>query len=223
MHFITWNVFLNFFLTHFEKYNTGVMYLPWAYDFTMWVRIALLLFNFFMPIVQCSFTITIIAPAHLLDIDFDVRMNAVCFLPHPLLPISTGSDNHINVDRAIWHQYVENIMAIWINHGSTLWNYFICQWLVDQPSIHCIPYRDVVPKTNRQNATIHRSHSTAHTIYQYVRYHICLGIIFSQQYLLLGTTYALSTIRNGILEHFRKFIIYSLHTHTHTYFKLTWI
>lgn len=38
MHFITWNVFLNFYLTHFEKYNTGVMYLPWAYDFTMWVR-----------------------------------------------------------------------------------------------------------------------------------------------------------------------------------------
>lgn len=39
LHFITWNVFLNFYLTHFEKYNTGVLYLPWAYDFTMWVRI----------------------------------------------------------------------------------------------------------------------------------------------------------------------------------------
>lgn len=38
MFFILWNVFLNFFLTHFEKYNTGVMFLPWAYDFTMWVR-----------------------------------------------------------------------------------------------------------------------------------------------------------------------------------------
>lgn len=37
MHFITWNVFLNFYLTHFEKYNTGVLYLPHAYDFTMWV------------------------------------------------------------------------------------------------------------------------------------------------------------------------------------------
>lgn len=38
MFFIVWNVFLNFFLTHFEKYNTGVLFLPWAYDFTMWVR-----------------------------------------------------------------------------------------------------------------------------------------------------------------------------------------
>lgn len=37
MHFVIWNVFLNFYLTHFEKYNTGVMFLPWAYDFTMWV------------------------------------------------------------------------------------------------------------------------------------------------------------------------------------------
>ncbi|KAG4073529.1 hypothetical protein HA402_000753 [Bradysia odoriphaga] len=36
MHFVTWNVFLNFYLTHFEKYNTGVLFLPWAYDFTMW-------------------------------------------------------------------------------------------------------------------------------------------------------------------------------------------
>lgn len=36
MHFIMWNIFLNFYLTHFEKYNTGVMFLPWAYDFTMW-------------------------------------------------------------------------------------------------------------------------------------------------------------------------------------------
>lgn len=37
MYFVVMNVFLNFYLTHFEKYNTGVMFLPWAYDFVMWV------------------------------------------------------------------------------------------------------------------------------------------------------------------------------------------
>lgn len=37
MFFVIWNVFLNFYLTHVEKYNTGVMFLPWGYDFTMWV------------------------------------------------------------------------------------------------------------------------------------------------------------------------------------------
>lgn len=39
MFFVLWNVFLNFYLTHVEKYNTGVMFLPWAYDFTLWVSI----------------------------------------------------------------------------------------------------------------------------------------------------------------------------------------
>lgn len=35
MHFVLWNIFINFYLTHWEKYNTGVMFLPWGYDFTM--------------------------------------------------------------------------------------------------------------------------------------------------------------------------------------------
>ncbi|XP_048480524.1 ethanolaminephosphotransferase 1 [Plutella xylostella] len=33
--FVVWNVFFNFYFTHWEKYNTGVMFLPWGYDFTM--------------------------------------------------------------------------------------------------------------------------------------------------------------------------------------------
>ncbi|XP_026464573.1 ethanolaminephosphotransferase 1-like [Ctenocephalides felis] len=35
MYFVVWNVFVNFYLTHWEKYNTGVLFLPWGYDFTM--------------------------------------------------------------------------------------------------------------------------------------------------------------------------------------------
>ncbi|XP_063363203.1 ethanolaminephosphotransferase 1 [Cydia amplana] len=35
MFFVIWNIFINFYLTHWEKYNTGVMFLPWGYDFTM--------------------------------------------------------------------------------------------------------------------------------------------------------------------------------------------
>ena len=37
MFFITLNVFMNFYLPHVEKYLTGVMFLPWGYDFVMWV------------------------------------------------------------------------------------------------------------------------------------------------------------------------------------------
>lgn len=32
--FIFWTVFLTFFLSHWEKYNTGILYLPWSYDIT---------------------------------------------------------------------------------------------------------------------------------------------------------------------------------------------
>lgn len=39
MYFILWNVFINFYLTHWEKYNTGVLFLPWGYDLSMVVSI----------------------------------------------------------------------------------------------------------------------------------------------------------------------------------------
>lgn len=35
MYYVLWNVFVNFYLSHFEKYNTGVLFLPWGYDFSM--------------------------------------------------------------------------------------------------------------------------------------------------------------------------------------------
>ncbi|XP_041988733.1 ethanolaminephosphotransferase 1 [Aricia agestis] len=41
--FVIWNIFLNFYLPHWEKYNTGVMFLPWGYDFTMLGSCVLLL------------------------------------------------------------------------------------------------------------------------------------------------------------------------------------
>ncbi|XP_055638262.1 ethanolaminephosphotransferase 1 isoform X2 [Toxorhynchites rutilus septentrionalis] len=35
MHFVMLNAYLNFHLSHVEKYITGVMFLPWGYDFVM--------------------------------------------------------------------------------------------------------------------------------------------------------------------------------------------
>lgn len=37
MYYIMWTIFFNFYLSHWEKYNTGVLYLPWGYDLGMWV------------------------------------------------------------------------------------------------------------------------------------------------------------------------------------------
>lgn len=35
MYLICWNVFIAFYASHWEKYNTGVLYLPWSYDLSM--------------------------------------------------------------------------------------------------------------------------------------------------------------------------------------------
>lgn len=32
MHFIFWSIYVTFYFSHWEKYNTGVLYLPWSYD-----------------------------------------------------------------------------------------------------------------------------------------------------------------------------------------------
>lgn len=43
MFFILWNIIFNFYLSHWEKYNTGVLFLPWGYDFSMWGTILMFL------------------------------------------------------------------------------------------------------------------------------------------------------------------------------------
>eukprot|EP00088_Acartia_fossae_P044104 TRINITY_DN4674_c0_g3_i1.p1 TRINITY_DN4674_c0_g3~~TRINITY_DN4674_c0_g3_i1.p1 ORF type:complete len:441 (-),score=61.47 TRINITY_DN4674_c0_g3_i1:253-1575(-) len=35
MYCVLWNVYFCFLTSHWEKYNTGVLYLPWGYDFSM--------------------------------------------------------------------------------------------------------------------------------------------------------------------------------------------
>lgn len=39
MFYILWNILINFHLSHWEKYNTGVLFLPWGYDLSMWMTI----------------------------------------------------------------------------------------------------------------------------------------------------------------------------------------
>ncbi|XP_068084293.1 ethanolaminephosphotransferase 1 isoform X2 [Anabrus simplex] len=43
MYFCLWNVFINFHLSHWEKYNTGVLFLPWGYDASMVAAILIFL------------------------------------------------------------------------------------------------------------------------------------------------------------------------------------
>ena len=44
---VFWSVFLTFYLSHWEKYNTGILYLPWIYDITQVALFVLYLITFF--------------------------------------------------------------------------------------------------------------------------------------------------------------------------------
>lgn len=43
MFFVLWNVLVNFHLSHWEKYNTGLLFLPWGYDLSMWMTVGVFL------------------------------------------------------------------------------------------------------------------------------------------------------------------------------------
>ncbi|KAM7351846.1 ethanolaminephosphotransferase 1 isoform 2-T2 [Cochliomyia hominivorax] len=43
MYYVCLMVFFNFYVSHWEKYNTGVLYLPWGYDLSMWGSTAMYL------------------------------------------------------------------------------------------------------------------------------------------------------------------------------------
>ncbi|KAK6622402.1 hypothetical protein RUM44_002213 [Polyplax serrata] len=43
LYFVLWNIFINFYLSHWEKYNTGVLYLPWGYDISMVLTVSVFL------------------------------------------------------------------------------------------------------------------------------------------------------------------------------------
>jgi ethanolaminephosphotransferase len=46
MHVLLWSIYLSFIDSHWEKYNTKVMFLPWSYDISMLVRDFDLFFSF---------------------------------------------------------------------------------------------------------------------------------------------------------------------------------
>lgn len=43
LYFVLWNVFLNFYISHWEKYNTRVLNLPWGYDISMLMTVLIFL------------------------------------------------------------------------------------------------------------------------------------------------------------------------------------
>lgn len=55
--FILWSVHLCFIFSHWEKYNTGVLYLPWGYDISQMVLLGTFLVTYFKSYTFWKFTL----------------------------------------------------------------------------------------------------------------------------------------------------------------------
>lgn len=58
--FIFWAVFLSFYFSHWEKYNTGILYLPWAYDITQLILLILYILTGLHGHSMWKFSLTIV-------------------------------------------------------------------------------------------------------------------------------------------------------------------
>ncbi|ALC38022.1 CG31697 [Drosophila busckii] len=55
MYYVCLTVYFNFFVSHWEKYNTGVLYLPWGYDLSMWGSTIMYLVTCYMGFERWKF------------------------------------------------------------------------------------------------------------------------------------------------------------------------
>lgn len=55
MYYVCLTVYFNFFVSHWEKYNTGILYLPWGYDLSMWGSTAMYLVTWWMGFERWKF------------------------------------------------------------------------------------------------------------------------------------------------------------------------
>lgn len=60
MLFIFWSIYITFYLSHWEKYNTGILYLPWSYDASQIALFALYLITFFEGFEFWKFMVPIV-------------------------------------------------------------------------------------------------------------------------------------------------------------------
>lgn len=76
-YFVTWNVFVTFYLTHWEKYITSVLYLPWGYDLSMLSTTAVFLFTSYYGHDFWKIYVTkTISTGHVLEIIF--YLTSIC-------------------------------------------------------------------------------------------------------------------------------------------------
>ncbi|KQS70718.1 uncharacterized protein Dere_GG23508, isoform C [Drosophila erecta] len=123
MFFVIWNVFLNFYLTHVEKYNTGVMFLPWGYDFTMWgVSGMLFVATVFGPEMY-RFSIYGFTVANMFEF---VLIGSGMVSSHPIIArnIYLSYKNKTGKMRPMWEMLRPFFAFVWLFVITVVWSFF---------------------------------------------------------------------------------------------------
>ncbi|XP_070068206.1 ethanolaminephosphotransferase 1 [Drosophila takahashii] len=123
MFFVIWNVFLNFYLTHVEKYNTGVMFLPWGYDFTMWgVSGMLFLATVFGPGIY-RFDFYGFTVANMFEV---VLIGSGMVSSHPIIArnIYLSYKNKTGKMRPMWEMLRPFFAFVWLFVITLIWSFF---------------------------------------------------------------------------------------------------
>ncbi|XP_058977316.1 ethanolaminephosphotransferase 1-like isoform X2 [Musca domestica] len=124
MFFVIWNVFLNFYLTHVEKYNTGVMFLPWGYDFTMWgVSITLFLTTVIGPGIWRARTIFNLSMANVFEI---ILIGSGIVTSHPIIikNIYMSYKNKTGKMRPFLEAVRPMFPFLWLFFFTTIWAFY---------------------------------------------------------------------------------------------------
>ncbi|XP_054744792.1 ethanolaminephosphotransferase 1 isoform X1 [Anastrepha obliqua] len=131
MFFVIWNVFLNFYLTHVEKYNTGVMFLPWGYDCTMWGVSLMLFFTTLVgPNIWHARPFLGISMAHIFAI---VLLTSSMISSHPIIikNIYLSYKNKTGKMRPFTEAVRPLFPFLWLFAITTFWCFFSRNSIVD--------------------------------------------------------------------------------------------
>ncbi|XP_036215932.2 ethanolaminephosphotransferase 1 [Bactrocera oleae] len=86
MYYVCWMVFFNFYVSHWEKYNTGVLYLPWGYDLSMWGSTAMYLLTWWFGYQFWQHTLPLgISLGHMME--FVLHISAMANTPMVIINV----------------------------------------------------------------------------------------------------------------------------------------
>lgn len=123
MHFVMLNAYLNFYLPHVEKYITGVMFLPWGYDFLMWgVSLTMAATGIFGPEIW-QIPIFGVKPCLIFEITLYV---SAMITSHPVIiyNIYKSYRDKTGKMRPFWEAIRPMVPLISLGVVSTIWAFF---------------------------------------------------------------------------------------------------